>query len=153
MIEPIKQEDLKQVINYRVKLFKDAGKIHTRTEEEEMLACNRKYFKHLMEQNRLVGFVERNNGEIVSIALAVILEFPPVCIDNKGIYGHIFNVYTESAYRNKGKAYHILEALIQELWRHSVDKIILDANEKSVSLYQKFGFCIQDKSMVLNSKV
>lgn len=149
MIEAVSQKDLDEVVKLRVKLFKESGKIKSKTEENEMIHYNKKYFEHLMEEDRFVGFIERNDQEIACIALAVILEFPPVYFENKGIYGHIFNVYTKEKYRNNGKAYNLLQVMIHELWKHSVDKIILDANENSVSLYEKLGFSTQDNAMFL----
>lgn len=149
MIEAISPKDLTDIVNLRVKLFKEAGKFEESHEEQQMLITNKIYFKKLFAQQRFLGYIDRTDQQITSIALAVILDFPPVCQTNKGKTAHIFNVYTEEFCRKQGKSTNLLNALIKDLKTCNIDKIILDANEKSIPLYEKLGFHLQDKAMVL----
>ena len=55
MIEAVSQKDLDEVVKLRVKLFKESGKIKSKTEENEMIHYNKKYlFSNNLQGNKLL---------------------------------------------------------------------------------------------------
>ncbi|HEY9061521.1 MAG TPA: GNAT family N-acetyltransferase [Pseudobacteroides sp.] len=138
-LKAITRSDIDKVVALRIEIFKDIGKIQS-LEEEALKVVNKRYMDELFDKNCFCGFYEEAHGKIISIALGVILAFPPINMENQGIRGYIFNVYTDKEYRNQGKASRLTQKLVDELKGRGASKIELDANESSTKIYEKIGF-------------
>lgn len=88
----------------------------------------------------LLSYVADNDGEIVSIALLVIIQKPANPSFFTGKTGLLLNVYTLPAYREQGLATRIIQNLIAEARAFGLSYIDLDATEMGKPIYQKLGF-------------
>lgn len=148
-IKAVTKHDIEKIVALRVSIFRDIGKIASPEEEQSMKVINKSYFEDLSYKDCLSGFYEEVEGRIISIALGIIMAFPPINLENQGMKGYIFNVYTDKDYRNQGKATLLTKRLVEELKRRGVNKIELDANENSIKIYEKIGFKLSGNHMVL----
>lgn len=135
----IKHVDL--LTDYRMKLWKDAGKFKSPNEFEHIYNLNKEYFINHFESDRIIApiFLDPSDGSIVSIGIGVIVIKPIVNLENMGLEGYIFNMHTEESYRCKGLATKILNEIFQFFKEKQVFKVSLNANESSFNLYKKMG--------------
>ncbi|KNY25124.1 GNAT family N-acetyltransferase [Pseudobacteroides cellulosolvens] len=148
-IKAVTRHDIDRIAALRTSIFKGIGKIETAEEEESLIAVNKQYMLELFDKNCFCGFYDEVEGRIISIALGVILAFPPINMENQGLRGYIYNVYTDKGFRNHGKATMLTQMLVDELKSRGAVKIELDANENSIEIYEKIGFKISENHMVL----
>jgi len=94
------------------------------------------------------------NGNIVTAAYLIILDYPanPNLINGKA--GTLLNVYTSPEYRRKGIAKKLLEEIIKEAKLMGINTIDLKATENGYNLYKKLGFKDDNdyKGMILKIK-
>jgi predicted GNAT family acetyltransferase len=148
MIVELNHGNLEMVVSLRIDIFKKMGKIKTQEEAAEMMRANQRFVKEQLAQGNLWGFIEKEDSHIISIALALRLTFPPINVQDKGNWAYIFNVYTDERHRNQGKATYLLQKIITRSKESGINKIALDANDISESLYQELGFVLQNNHMI-----
>ncbi len=148
-IKAVTIHDIEKIVDLRVSIFREIGKIASTEEEQSMKVINRSYLEKLSYKDCFCGFYEEVEGRIIAIALGVIMAFPPINLENQGMKGYIFNVYTDKDYRNQGKATQLTKKLVEELKNRGVNKIELDANENSFKIYEKIGFKLSGNHMFL----
>lgn len=88
----------------------------------------------------LLSYVADNDGEIVSIALLVVILKPANPSFITGKTGLLLNVYTLPAYREQGLATRIIQNLITQAKALELSYIALDATQMGKPIYQKLGF-------------
>lgn len=150
MIKKLTSQYLEKVVALRILIFQQMGKITSEQEAHEMFALNRKFLGEQLAQEKLLGYFEEADNEIISIALGLIQSYPPINAIDTGKYAYIFNVCTDEKYRQQGRAARLVQKLIAEYRKLGLNKIVLDANERSMNLYYRLGFVKKDFNMVLD---
>ena len=89
---------------------------------------------------------------VIGCATICYIEVMPTFSHPTGKRAHLMNVYTNSKYRRKGIALHMLNLLIKEAKEKGVTEISLDATELGKPLYKKCNFVEAEEYMVLNLK-
>ena len=97
------------------------------------------YFQAHLDKD-LFAYVIRDGQTIVSCAFLLIVEKPMSPAFINGRTGIVLNVYTCPAYRRRGCARMIMEALLSEAKRMEVSVIELKATEDGYPLYRSLGF-------------
>ena len=122
------------------------------TDKKEIENNLRIYFDEHIIKNDFIGIIGEYNGNIVSTAYLILLDYPayPGLINGKA--GKIINVYTFPEYRRKGIAKKIIEELIKEAKIMGIKSIDLKATEDGYDLYKKLGFIDDNKhkNMIIN---
>ncbi len=131
-----------KIINLRLNLWKEVGKIKSDYEFNKMFEINYNYFEsNLLSDTMIIYFYENQSTlEIVSIGMGAIIHKPPVNLDNPGLEGYIFNMNTKEEYRKKGYGTQIIKAIINFFKENNVSKASLISNENSYEWYEKNGF-------------
>ena len=122
------------------------------------LPCDYEFSRELIDNSR-----EYFNGDNQTTVLAIdecvigcaticYIEVMPTYSHPTGKRAHLMNVYTNSKYRRKGIALHMLNILIKEAKEKGVTEISLDATELGKPLYRKCNFVESEEYMVLNLK-
>ena len=132
-------DDIDELIRMRIAFItEEAGSMdeHQQVILEEQLA---RYFERNLH-NRLVAFVAKDKGRIVSVAYLLIIEMPANLRLSNGLYGEVLNVYTEQAYRGKGLCTKLLRNLIEFAKSKGLGCIDLSATDKGYGIYKRLGF-------------
>ena len=132
-------EDIEDLVKMRLSyLIEDNGSFDAQDRE----AIKRElpgYFQVHLDKD-LFAYVIRDGQNIVSCAFFLIVEKPmsPAFINGKT--GMVLNVYTCPAYRRRGYARIIMEALLLEAKKMEISVIELKATEDGYPLYCSVGF-------------
>ena len=102
------------------------------------------YYQVHLDKDLFV-YVIRDEQTIVSCAFLLIVEKPMSPAFINGRTGIVLNVYTCPAYRRRGYARIIMEALLSEAKRMEISAIDLKATMDGYPLYHSVGF-IEDIS-------
>ncbi len=98
-----------------------------------------KYFREHLNKDLSV-YVIREDDIIVSCAFLLIVMKPmsPAFINGKT--ATVLNVYTRPAYRHRGYARMLMDAMIDDAKEQNIDVIELKATEDGYHLYRSVGF-------------
>lgn len=131
--------DIDELIRLRIAFIaEEAGSMdeHQQAILEEQLAS-------YLERNihdRLVAFVAKDKGIIVSVAYLLIIEMPANLRLLNGLYGEVLNVFTEKAYRGRGLCTELLKNLMAYAKQKGLGCLDLSATAQGYSIYQRLGF-------------
>ena len=89
---------------------------------------------------------------VIGCASICYINIMPTFSHPTGKRAHLMNVYTNSQYRRKGVAYHMVNMLIEEAKNRGVTEISLDATQFGRALYLKCGFVDSEECMILTIK-
>lgn len=99
------------------------------------------YLRWHLGTNLLVFVARDDEAGIVSCAWLLLIEKPPSPRFMHGRTGTLFNVYTDKAWRRRGLASQVLQALIADARARKLDLLELNASEDGYPLYRSLGFC------------
>jgi|GEM_PF-4738705 len=144
VLKRIGPDELPRVVKLRLHLWKRTGKIRSDIEYSEMFERNSDYFTERFAADKAVVYVYENteNSEWVSIGIGVIIDKPPVNLDDGGGEGYICNVYTDENCRKRGYAFNIIKKIMEYFASKGVGRAVLTANEESLNLYTACGFAV-----------
>ena len=97
------------------------------------------YFREHLN-NDLFAYVIREDGIIVSCAFLLIVMKPMIPSFINGKTATVLNVYTRPAYRRRGYARMLMDAMIIDAKKQNIDVIELKATEDGYHLYRSVGF-------------
>ena len=138
-VEKAGTEDVEALVKMRLNyLIEENGSL-----DAQDLATIRKelpgYFQVHLDKDLFV-YVIRDGQTIVSCAFLLIVETPMSPAFINGRTGIVLNVYTCPAYRRRGCARRIMEALLSEAKRMEISVIELKATADGYPLYRSVGF-------------
>jgi GNAT superfamily N-acetyltransferase len=88
--------------------------------------------------------VEDAAGEPVGAGWLQVIEKLPNPVAETERHGYITNLYLRPSHRGQGIGHRLLEALLAECHRETVDAVILWPTPRSRSLYERHGFAVRD---------
>jgi len=139
-------EDIELLISLRFRYLRDdLGEIAPETERTVEAQLRRYLPKHL-ESGDFQAFLAEEDGEIAACAFLVLWEMPanPSC--PSGIRGTVFNVWTDPAFRRRGAATKVMNALIASARESGATLLELSATRQGRPLYEKLGFSFSDNT-------
>ena len=149
-IREITLDDIDLLVRLRFDFINMIG-VELSDEQEAALKkqLNEYYRKHI-SLGDFVAFLAVGEEEVMADAFMVINERPAGGAFITGITGTLLNVITYPAYRKKGYATLLIEALIQRARELNVTAIDLNATQMGEKVYQNLGFLpIKDVAMRL----
>jgi GNAT superfamily N-acetyltransferase len=96
---------------------------------------------------RLFWIAARADNWIGMVNLTVFARMPAPGTP-PGHWGHLGNMYVCREHRNLGVGAALLEALLAEADRLGLQRVVLNPSERSVPLYQRFGFSAATELMI-----
>ena len=138
-VEKAGAEDVEALVKMRLSyLIEDNGSL----DAQDLAAIKRElpgYFQVHLGRDLFV-YVIRDGRTIVSCAFLLIIEKPMSPAFINGRTGIVLNVYTCPAYRRRGCARLIMEALLSEAKRMEISVVELKATADGYPLYRSVGF-------------
>ena len=131
--------DLELVMRYRIEMFRDMG--YSEDEIAAMAKNGEPYFANGLSNGNYQGwFFEDASGRVVACGGVALIEYHPGPRDPTPRRPWIVNVYTEPAYRHRGLARRLMEAMIAWCREQGYHSINLHASQFGRPLYQSLGF-------------
>ena len=113
--------------------------------EEESYA----YYRRALETGEHIAYLVYDNGKFIGAGGVSFYQVMPTYHNPTGKKAYIMNMYTASAYRRQGIAFHTLDLLVKVIRKQGVSQITLEATEMGRPLYEKYGFVKMEDEMEL----
>jgi ribosomal protein S18 acetylase RimI-like enzyme len=139
-------EDLELLISLRFSYLRDdLGQIAPEMERTVKAQLYRYLPEHL-KSGDFQAFLAEEDGRTAACAFLVLWEMPanPSC--PSGIRGTVFNVWTDPAFRRRGAATQVMNALIASARESGATLLELSATRQGRPLYEKLGFSFSDNT-------
>ena len=131
--------DVPELIRLRILyMIDDFGSI-TDEEREGMEEQLPQYFERELGK-KLIAFVARAEGRLVSAAYLLIIEKPANPFFLNGLDSEVLSVYTEEGYRGRGICSQLMKNMIDYAAEHKISRIDLVATDEGYPIYKKLGF-------------
>jgi GNAT superfamily N-acetyltransferase len=105
------------------------------------VASAREYLEtHLADGRFLAWVAEVPDGTLVAMAGMVVIDRPPHPRSRRPGEGVVYNVYTAPAWRGRGIARHLMEAVIESARTLRLRRVLLRTSDAGRPLYDSLGF-------------
>jgi GNAT superfamily N-acetyltransferase len=129
-------------------MFEDMGFADTGILDAQEIGF-RDWLRERLHNGRYRGWFAVNaGGAVVSGAGLWLLDWPPGPTGIAPFRGYILNVYTEPAYRKRGLARSLVQAIIEWCHAQGIYAISLHASDEGRPIYESLGF-VQTNEMRL----
>ncbi len=141
--------DIDRVVEMRMEMLYEVGKIAQEGGTEKLRARTRDFFIKKFQTGEFKVLMAVADGKIVATSGIQFLERPPIYENIDGIEAHIMNVYTLPEHRGEGIATALLNNIITQARDKKAGRILLHAIGKDQSIYEKLGFKSTQNEMEL----
>lgn len=131
-IRPATKADLEALIALRIQLLE--------AEEPGFEATLSAWFRSHLADGSFLAWVADDAGRVVAASGLTVIDRPPYPGNHRGLDGLVTNMYTLPAYRRRGLARQLLEALIAHARQVGIQRLFLEASREGQPLYEEFGF-------------
>ena len=139
LVRPSSLSDLNLHVAHRVAMFRDmeygddAGRAR-------MAESFRDRLRTWLTTGEVRGVVVELEGRPVAGALMQFKEALPNPLSPQAVRGYLFNVYTEPAFRGRGLARRLTQALLEVAQAQGIGMVDLHASKDAEALYRSMGF-------------
>ncbi len=144
-------DDIDKLIEFRIEFLKEIQDFPPDKEIEIFQKYLKEFFIDKMKSNEFIAWLAESDNEIIATSGLSFLQKPPHFINITGKFAYIMNMYTKPEWRRKGIGSELLEKLLDEIKKHSIESVVLHATPYGRRLYEKYGFKENDgdKEMIL----
>ena len=142
-------EDIDELVRTRIIVLRAANKL---SDDEDMSVVeeeSKAYYGRALETGEHIAYLVYDNGAFVGAGGVSFYQVMPTYHNPTGKKAYIMNMYTASAYRRQGIAFHTLDLLVKDVRKQGVSQITLEATEMGRPLYEKYGFVKMEDEMEL----
>ena len=139
-IRQAESRDVEALIRLRLDFLQDEGVALTAEEAADIAARFRQYLQTAMPGGGFIAIIAEEEGAAVSTAFASLAERPARKAFVPCTVGMPHNVFTYPAYRRRGIATRVVNALTDAARQAGAGCMDLLATEAGVPLYAKLGF-------------
>ncbi|MFX1511326.1 MAG: GNAT family N-acetyltransferase [Promethearchaeota archaeon] len=143
--------DLDILVQFRIELFREMGRIQTDSDELTLKNACEQYFTATIPQRKFLSWILEINGKIIAVSGLIFLQRPPSVNNPSGKEAYIMNMYTLPEWRKKGLGANLLKEIINYVRKKNISLIRLHATEEGRGIYEKNGFILPtEPEMVLD---
>lgn len=130
-------DDVEIVLRHRQSMFAAMG----RPASDASMQASRQFFTLAFARGRYHGwFVEAPGHGVVAGGGVVLLDYQPAPNQSTAIRPFVVNVWTEDAFRRRGLARQLMEAMIAWSRQQGFPSLFLHASNAGRPLYEALGF-------------
>jgi len=131
--------DIPIVLHHRRSMFADMGDaLYSGDEATDVFD---RWVAIQVAQGRYRGwFAETIENDVVAGGGLWLMDAVPLSMSDSPYRAHVMNIYTEPAYRRRGLARYIMQAIIGWCTEQGIKTITLHASEEGRPLYAMLGF-------------
>jgi ribosomal protein S18 acetylase RimI-like enzyme len=145
-------DDIEKLIDFRIKFLKEIQNLPSDKEMVIFKNTLREFFLEKMGTGDFIAWLAEINDKIIATSGLSFMQKPPHFINITGKFAYIMNMYTEPEWRRRGIGSKLLDKLIEEIKKKSINSVVLHSTEAGRALYEKYGFKESDgdKEMILD---
>jgi GNAT superfamily N-acetyltransferase len=145
-IRPAGIDDIAHMVRHRLEMFRDMG---TDGDYPGMAAAYESWLRREIPSGSYRGWLVETSGGDVAAGAGVIV-FPwspgPTVLDPRCVF--VFNVYTEVAFRRRGLARRLMEAIHAWCRAEGLHRIALNASAAGRPVYESMGYEVAAEPMM-----
>ena len=141
--------DIDELVKTRIIVLRAANKL---SNDEDMSVVKEEsyaYYRRALENGEHIAYLVYDNGTFIGAGGVSFYQVMPTYHNPTGKKAYIMNMYTASAYRRQGIAFHTLDLLVKDVRKQGVSQITLEATEMGRPVYEKYGFVKMEDEMEL----
>lgn len=128
----------------RVALLEETGDALSAPERQLLLRANEDFYRGTLGsqawQSWVAEFGANGRTEVGAVGTLALWERPPYPGNPAGLDAYLLNMYTLPAYRGRGAARAIVQAVVHTARERGVGKVVLHATEAGRPIYAEAGF-------------
>lgn len=141
--------DIDELVKTRIIVLRAANKLSNDVDMSLVEKESYEYYKSALETGEHVAYLVYDNETFIGAGGVSFYQVMPTYHNPTGKKAYIMNMYTASAYRRQGIAFHTLDLLVKVIRKQGVSQITLEATEMGRPLYEKYGFVKMEDEMEL----
>ena len=142
-------QDIDILVTTRIEVLRAANKLADQVDMSEVAAQSRDYYEKALKDGSHTAILVYDKDQIIGAGGISYFRVMPTYHNPTGRKAYIMNMYTASAYRRQGIAFHTLDLLVKDVRKQGVSQITLEATEMGRPLYEKYGFVKMEDEMEL----
>ena len=140
IIRQATQTDIPALVTLRMALFCEVGELSEPLADLDLWQATSRYFSTAQAEESARSWVAEVDGEVVASATLALFVRPPYPGNLTGREGYLLNMYTVPAWRKRGMASALLDAMAAHAREQRLGKLWLHASEQGRPLYERLGF-------------
>lgn len=132
--------DLGTVLYHRLQMFRDMGYSDAERMKAVASISEQQFAATLTDGTYQGWFIENQAGEVIAGGGIILVTYPPSPRDPHHRRAWVVNIYTEQAYRRRGLARRLMQAMIDWCHEEGYDSVFLHASKEGRPLYESLGF-------------
>lgn len=141
--------DLELLVDLRLTVLKAANRLDDSADLTQVRQNTQAYYETAFQDNSHLAYLVYDGTTLAGTGGISFYRVMPTYHNPTGENAYIMNMYTSSAYRNRGIATRLLHLLVSNAKARGVTRITLDAAPMGRPLYEKFGFIPMSNEMEL----
>lgn len=129
--------DIDELVKTRIIVLRAANKLSNDADMSLVEKESYEYYKSALETGEHVAYLVYDNETFIGAGGVSFYQVMPTYHNPTGKKAYIMNMYTASAYRRQGIAFHTLDLLVKDIRKQGVSQITLEATEMGRPLYEK----------------
>jgi len=129
--------DIDELVKTRIIVLRAANKLSNDVDMSLVEKESYEYYKSALETGEHVAYLVYDNETFIGAGGVSFYQVMPTYHNPTGKKAYIMNMYTASAYRRQGIAFHTLDLLVKVIRKQGVSQITLEATEMGRPLYEK----------------
>jgi GNAT superfamily N-acetyltransferase len=147
-------DDIEILITHHRKMFEEIYYLQNITIDpitlQQMNDTYRNKLNRELGESCKAWIIEIGNQIAASGAVSLVSVVPTPEDPVHNTMGYIHSIYTLPSHRKQGAAQFVLEHMLEDCKNNGIKRLQLNTSAAGRKLYERFGFTISDKTMVLN---
>ncbi|MGY3901345.1 GNAT family N-acetyltransferase [Aeromonas lusitana] len=132
--------DIPALVALRMQLFCEVGELATSEADPALWQATRDYFTQSMQEGSARSWVVEVDNALVACGTLALFVRPPYPGNLAGREAYVLNMYIRPAWRRRGLAGGLLDAMLAHAREQRLGKLWLHASDEGRPLYERLGF-------------
>ncbi|WP_429158472.1 GNAT family N-acetyltransferase [Aeromonas media] len=140
MVREALAADIPALVHLRMALFCEVGELARPDEDPALWQATLIYFTRAQQEGSARSWLVEVDGEAVACGTLALFVRPPYPGNLAGREAYLLNMYTRPAWRKRGMASILLDAMAAHAREQRLGKLWLHASDQGRPLYERLGF-------------
>ena len=132
--------DIPALVSLRMGLFCEVGELDDPLADAALWQATQAYFSAAQADGSARSWLVEADGEAVACGTLALFVRPPYPGNLAGREAYLLNMYTVPAWRKRGMASALLDAMARHAQEQQLGKLWLHASTDGRAIYERFGF-------------
>ncbi|MDM5076459.1 GNAT family N-acetyltransferase [Aeromonas media] len=140
MVREALAADIPALVRLRMALFCEVGELDDPLADAALWQATQAYFSAAQADGSARSWLVEVEGEAVACGTLALFVRPPYPGNLAGCEAYLLNMYTRPAWRKRGMASALLDAMARHAREQQLGKLWLHASDEGRPLYERLGF-------------